>query len=417
MPRRPTSDPGPGGVSQVTDKGRRRFVWALLALPLALLSLSDTLAQAVARADPQRAHALAPWNGVIAARLAEREFSITPSASTDSRPYRLAQLALRQDATAAGALNVIGMTAQARRDTTAARAAFAHALTLSRRELPARIWAIEEAVARGDIRQALANYDVALKTSRSATDLLFPVLGTAIAEPRIRSELLRVLSSNPVWKPALVKYLATSGKNPLATLALLREGGEALPVDAEDRVNLVNALLAKGDVAAAWTYYRTFRDGAQRTRSNDPRFAVRIAHRSRFDWNLAETPGISASLQATASDGGIDFAIAPGAGGPIVEQALYLPPGQYLLTTRAEEVGSAATDLQTRPYWKLACSNGKELARLSLVSPESATVSFTVSPACPWQSLQLVARSPSGFSGIQGRVRQASVVPAARGEP
>lgn len=385
----------------------------MLALPLAAVSLADTLARVVVGVDPDRAHALAPWNGVVTAKLAEREFRVSPSVGPNDRPHQLAERALRQDATAVGALNVIGMAAQARNDSAGAEAAFAHALVLSRRELVARIWAIEEAVGRGDIRQALANYDIALKTSRSAADLLFPVLGSAIVEPRIRAELLRILRSDPVWEEALVNYLATAGKQPSAVAALFREGGATLPIDEDDRVNLVNGLFAKDEVAGAWSYYRTFRSGAERDRSRDPGFSAPIVTRTRFDWNIADTPGISASFQTAGEHGLLGFSVAAGASGLVVEQAQYLPAGRYRFATQVDAADSEAKfNAATTPYWKLTCSNGTELARLPVPVRAYAEVLFTVAPDCAWQSLQLVARSSTMPTGVKGQILLAAITPA-----
>jgi hypothetical protein len=399
-----------GGARSRFNRGTViRIAIVVLALPLAGVSLADTLAQVAGTVDPQKAHEIAPWNGLVAAKLAEQEMSISPSADLDSRPGRLASLALRQDATAADALNVIGMMAQASNQPDKARRTFAYALTLSRRELPSRIWAIEEAVWRGDIREALVNYDIALTTSRSAADVLFPVLGSAIAEPKIRAELLRVLDRNPVWERPLIKYLAASGSDPTATAALFRAGNRNVPVDDEDRVNLVNGLLAKGEVAAAWAYYATFRKGANRMRSRDPGFTSQLSTSSRFDWNTVDTPGISAS----PNGGLLDYSVAPGANGPMIEQAQYLPTGRYRLKTqRGAGSDMAETAADVRPYLKVTCSTGAELTRLSLPAGRaSASVTFTVPPDCLWQSLQLVARSAASAIGTQGQVRYAGIAP------
>lgn len=71
-----------------------------LALVVGFYSVSDTLANVVVKADPVRAHALAPWDGKITGKLAEYELQMAFASESDNDPVELARLALRQDATA-----------------------------------------------------------------------------------------------------------------------------------------------------------------------------------------------------------------------------------------------------------------------------------------------------------------------------
>jgi hypothetical protein len=170
-----------------------RVVLAIIAAALGVFAVSVSLANVITPASPALAHLLSPTDGRITARLAENEFALRAISSSQSRAAKLADLALRQDPTAVDALSVLGLQAQLRRDLSRAQNLFGYSLALSRRDLRARIWAIEEAVQRGDINGALMNYDIALRTSRDAVDTLFPVLSSALKEPKIRASLIRVM--------------------------------------------------------------------------------------------------------------------------------------------------------------------------------------------------------------------------------
>jgi len=374
-------------------------------LAVAALSLSDTAANVTAKVNSGLAHKLAPWNGTITARLAEQNMAL--NSAEDSALHALT--ALRQDPTAVDALNVLGVLAQAQGDTEQARRIFGHSLKLSRRELPARIWAIEEAVSRGDIRSALASYNIALTTSKAAPDVLFPVLASAIAEPRVRSELLKVLIKQPTWSEKFVDYLTTSGADPRTTVRFFREGaGGKLPVDEADRTKVVNALVARGFVEDGWNYFASFRTKAERIRSRDPEFSLRSDAPSVFDWTTVEPSGISASIQRTADGGLFDFFVAPSASGVMLQQMQMLPPGAYRLEGRSTNLPESE---RARPYWSLACSDGRELSRIAIPASGSARFSgaIRIPQGCPWQMLSLVARSSGSVAGVGGQIEYAIV--------
>lgn len=174
-----------------------RGALALAVAVLGYLSVSYTLANVVKASDPSRAHSLAPWDGRITALLSMKLVSGNPSPADRARADQHAREALREDPTAVIAVQTLATDAVARGDIIAARRLFAYSERLSRRELPTQTWAVQDAVSRGDIRAALRHYDIALRTSGYASALMFPVLASAIAEPEVRSELIRTLAARP----------------------------------------------------------------------------------------------------------------------------------------------------------------------------------------------------------------------------
>jgi len=386
---------------------------ALAAAFLAYASVSATLANVVVRIDPVHAHRLSPSDGQITAAAAEQSFALTPDASIDSEVTRLAQLALRQDATAVSALSVLGLQAQLRRDVTGARELFSYSHQLSRRELRTQIWAIEEAVARGDIASALEHYDRALRTSRRARDILFPVLARAIAEPVVRAPLLETLSSDSAWGRAFIRYVAANAPEPQAVVLFFREGARAgLPIEDDDRSRLVNALVAEGATDEAWSLYDSFRREASRERSRDPNFELRTQVPAVFDWTALNPQGLAASIQRGEDGGVVHFSAGSGAGGTVLRQMQLLPPGLYRIEGRSRGIDQPE---YSRPYWALTCHDGQELGRVPLPSsgdtPASFTGRFRVPSECPVQTLSLVVRASDAIAGIQGQIDTVQLVP------
>ncbi|MBU2341472.1 MAG: hypothetical protein KKE77_09560 [Alphaproteobacteria bacterium] len=376
--------------------------------------MGDSFARLVESADPIRATALAPGNGVILAAAAQQEFAMAPSTDDNSKASRLARLALLKDPTAVEALSVLGLQAQLRNETERARDLFEYSLLLSRRELRPQIWAIEEAVNRGDIAAALRSYDIALRTSREAPGLLLPNLAAALAEPKVRAALLPIMQTEPVWAESFLSRVATSGIDPVAGLAFFREGESIdLPVTDDLRAALVNGLMADGEISDAWAYYSEFRPGAARNRSRDPEFALNPNTRAVFDWMPSLAPGLSSAILQEGEGGVLDFSLPPGTGGPLVQQTQLLPPGAYRLTGRSRAIDQPD---RSSPYWVLQCQDGRELGRVEVPNSDVANGEFEgrlmVPGDCPVQTLSLIARSSDDIAGVSGQIERASLAPA-----
>ena len=420
MARRASRRGGRGSRREGGERARRSGRdWAargVLALGLAVfgyMGTTSSLAGVVAKVDPARARAMAPGNGVILAEYAQDAFSRAPTGDPDSLPASLARRALMADPTAADALTVLGFQAQLRGDAAQTDRIFSYSIALTRRELRPRLWAIEEAVTRGDIAAALRNYDIALRTSNDAAGILFPTLSAALAEPRIRAALLPILATDPVWKDGFIAYAANSGGAPEGTIALFQDGRRiGLDPDEHLRTNLVNALIAQNKPDEAWNYYRTFRPGALRDRSRDPEFALEVTNPALFDWRAGADTRLSAAILREGKGGLLDFSVPPSVGGELVSQTQLLPAGIYRITGRSRGIDQPE---RSRPYWALTCQDGRELGRVVLSNSDQSggrfAGRFTVPQGCEMQTLSLVARSTDYIMGVSGQIERAKLVP------
>lgn len=391
-----------------------RIPLAVGAAVLGYAAVSQNLAYAMRGAAPETAHAIAPYDGRITALLSEKLSAADVDAHTRGEADRLAKLALRQDATAVPAVATLGINAQIRGDTSAARRIFAYSQFLSRRDLRTQLWAIEDAVARGDVPVVLRQYDIALRTSPVAPDLLFPVLSSAIADSSIRTALVSTLASRPVWSAGFIDHVAAHGIDPGATAKLFAALHHArIPIAQGPPALVVDALVAARRFDEAWTYYSTLRPGADRRASRDPYFHADLETPSVFDWVATNDASVTTSIQSNGARGLFDFSAAPGTGGLLLRQMQMLPVGTYRLQGHGLGIDQPSEAL---PYWILGCLDGRELGRIVIPNSGQAGKAFGgefVVPAhCPIQYLSLIARPSEATAGVQGQIDHVQLRPA-----
>lgn len=391
-----------------------RLTLALSAGLIGYLSMLHSLATALPSSQIERAYALAPYDGRIAARLSAVLSGPEASDASRKRAADVARLALGLDPTAVEAVSTLGTDALVRGNYAEAKHAFAYSQLLSRRDLRTQVWAIEDAVARGDIDGALTHYDIALRTEKSAPELLYPVLTSAISDPEIRQSLAATLAKKPLWGDDFISYIAINGSDPQAAAALYRNlRALQVPVFGGASSAVVNALVAADRPDEAWSYYSTLRKGVDRRRSRDADFARGQEYPSLFDWVSMNGDGISTAIQPSARGGVFDFAISPTVSGPLLQQFQILPSGQYLFEAHSTGIDQPE---QSRPYWTLSCYGAREFGRIhvpnSSVNGGRVVGMFSVPTNCRVQMLTLVATSSNQITGVTGQIDHVSIRPS-----
>lgn len=385
-----------------------RFALAALASACAYVGVSRTSAFINYKRDPARAYALAPSDGRIAAQYAQELVGSPASTREDRwRAERLATFALHQDPTAVAAASALGLLRQLGGRTGDARALFAYAQRLSRRDLQTQIWAIEYAVSRGDVANALTHYDIALRTARSAPELLFPILAAAIADPVVRTALVTTLGASPGWGTAFINYVAANGSDPRTAAQLLRAlHRAAVKVPPEAQSAVIDALIVGEFSEDVWSYYAAIRPGSDPRRSRDPRFAARLQSPTALDWVAVNDGGVASSIEQSDRGGVFDFSAPPSVGGPLLRQVQVLPAGTYDLAGRSSGINQPAG---SRPYWSLTCHrDGREFGRVEMLGGEADGAfngTFSVPADCPVQVLTLVARPVETMQGLTGQIQ------------
>lgn len=392
----------------------KRSGLAALVAVAGYLAITQSLAQTIASTNIDLAHRLAPGNGRITAIKAALLGGTGASAADYSQADRLARTALRQDPTAVVAVSTLALNAQMHGDAAGARRLFRYAERLSRREAQTQLWAIEDAVSRGNIAGAIRHYDIVLRTKPELSDLLFPVLASASASQDVRVSLARTLAAKPAWSENFIQFLAEKGENARTSaeiLGSLARLGILIPEEAGSRV--VNALIAEGAFPQAWAYYVSLHPGSHRSSSRDPYFTANLKVPSLFDWTPIGNGEVITSIQSNGDNGLFDFSMPSGIGGPLLQQVQMLPPGTYGIAGSVQGIDQAAADL---PYWTMSCrKDGRELGRVVL--PASAQGSarfqgrFTVPSDCPVQTLVLVALPSPSLSGLAGQITHVQLSP------
>lgn len=412
---RERSRSGPRVAKRSRGDWLARGVLAVAALVLGYASFTHALANVIVKVDAQSAYTLAPQDGRIMAAYAWERFSAEPDPAPASQMSRLAARALLNDPTAVEAVNVLGLQAQLRSEDALADRVFGYSTALSRRELSPQIWAIETAVARGDVEGALRNYNVAMRTSRRARELLFPVLASAIAEPGIRAPLVEILADRSDWGERFIRYVpGRRGSDPRAVAALFDEaGGRGLSIADAERARAVSGLVSAGLMDEAWAYYRTFRPGVDRSRSRDPGFTLGSNTPAPFDWRTGNSTGLSVAILQDGEGGLLDFSVPSGIRASVVSQTQLLEPGSYRIQGRSSGIDQPE---RSRPYWALSCENGRELGRVDVPNSQEGDGAFigqfTVPAQCPVQILSLIVRASDEISGVTGQVRSVQLVPS-----
>lgn len=388
-----------------------RGVLAAIVAIIGYFGVTFALAWAQAASNPLLAYRLAPYDGRLSgsAAIAMTTTDIA-DASMRTRGERLARRALLQDPMAVPAVTALGVNAEARGDIAAARRLFHYAQLLTRRDQRTQLWAIEDAVRRDDVADALRQYDIALRTMPKMKELLYPVLRQASADDGVRPALVQTLAKNPIWRDNFIDYVAgDKDSDPVAMASLFIALQRArVPVAATAQNRVVDALLGAGKNDSAWNYYALIRPGAVRERSRDPRFSGAGETPSQFDWVPSNDNGIASSM----STGVFDFSVSPSIGGVLLRQDQLLPPGTYRLTGHTSGINQPD---DARPYWSLACQNGKELGRVPLPNSSADDGGFsgtiTVRSDCPRQTLNLVARPSDSVGGSSGQINRMELIP------
>ncbi len=404
------------------SRGRTPKNWAYRVSIAATVGLAGfaIVTQAVAyqlrSSNSDLAHHLAPYDGRLTAMAAA--FLAGPEASVENRRQAnsIAKLALRQDATAVAAASTLGLNAQILNAKSAAGRYFGFAENLSRRDMQTQLWAIEDAVGRGDISNALVHYDAALRTTPSLSQMLFPVLASASTDPQIAGPLVRTLKARPAWGESFISYIPANTPDPRSTKQFLVELAKTgVKVPASTQSGIINALLTSGFNEEAWNYYALVNPNSSRTASRDPRFARNVEDASPFDWTPTGITGVSTSIQRAERHGVFDFAAPAMLGGTLLQQLQLLPPGSYKLAGHSIGIEQVAN---ARPYWQLACRGGRELGRVTMTNSNENNGNFAgmlqVPSDCPVQVLSLIAQPSEAVSGLSGQIDFVQLSPATK---
>ena len=280
---------------------------------------------------------------------------------------------------------------------------------ISRRHLPTRLWLIETAVQAGSVARALENFDIALRTSTGASDILFPVLDGAMTDPALVEPIGALLNRQPAWASRFIYHVATTGQATVPMAGLLTRSGKVPAYAGTDlRTLLIARLIDQRHVAEAKPL-AMLPAAASAQPVVDPRFTDARGYPP-FTWALTDTVEMSAQRVGGGAAGLLVQADAT-ANGTAAHQLLSLTPGRYRLTSARD--GSGFSALQS-PTWSIACNDAAQapLVALPLTDTGTAAASFAVPAGCRYQWLSLALPSVDAIERREFTVGEVRITPA-----
>lgn len=260
---------------------------------------------------------------------------------------------------------------------------------ISRRDLGTRLALIEYYSSTGEIAATLDQYDIALSTSDTAGNDLFPVLTEAIGEPDIRNGVRPYIRGDRPWLRAFLIYAIPNTKHP-ENLAQLFAASGGLPGHPDYRVYETQLLLRLATMhryEALRAYFLSLPQGSP-TLLRDVSINAATLNTAfvPLTWYLIETPEISAQ---PGEAGSVSIRAASGVRGTAIQRFLYLPPGQYRFGSTTE-----FPDGDGWGTWELRCltAAGASLGWSKEIRPGGRSGSggiWDVPATCPVQMLTL----------------------------
>jgi hypothetical protein len=267
----------------------------------------------------------------------------------------------------------------------------------SPRDLAARGWLAEHAIARGDYARGLDQLDAVMRLSPIHAGVLVPAIAELARDPEFASGLSDHAARHPRWLALVVARLA-SEPGAEGTLA-----GLFPAMDAEERNAWIARLLAGhrwGEAYATWAA-DAIAPGGTLPLVFDPGFSRR-GDQGAFGWKTDAAAGVSREREGAHGEAAVALRVdrvQPGA--RWLSQRLVLPPGHYRFSAHATERGALGRG-QARPRWMIRCADGgrllAETAAIDSHGRQSLAMEFTVPPGCPVQQLAL-APDPAAAAG------------------
>jgi hypothetical protein len=135
---------------------------------LAWLSFIHAVANITWQQNPDMALRFVPDHPLALSRKADELFAEKQDPATLAKVEAMAKQSLRGGALNPVAIRLLGYVADVRGDQKKARELMLLSQKVSRRDFGTQLWLIEDAVARGDKKQALYHYDIAMRTTPSS---------------------------------------------------------------------------------------------------------------------------------------------------------------------------------------------------------------------------------------------------------
>lgn len=381
-----------------------RVAIALAVVATGVVAGVNALSAVLAETNPELALRLVPHNVVALETKAASSIVDVNDRAARGTAVALATSALARDAGAASAAVTLAIVRGVEGEKARSTALMTAVERLTRRDLRANVWQVEDSVARADIAGALRHFDFALRTSEAAPDLMYPTLNAAINDRRLVGPIAKLLSTRPPWAVPFLAQLGSAAPDPVNAAEFYRTVKRAgINPPAIGWTAAVDRLASRGDTQRARDTYAALRGIAPTTLVNDPNFQGVADSPSVFDWFASSGDGLQVQIGGGAPQ--LSFNAPADYDGNIARQMLVLAPGRYLLRSAATlGEGNGAT-----PTWTIACVSGNSLAAVPLTSGQEASASFSVPKACPAQWIALALVNADADRGTSAQISSVNI--------
>ncbi|MDZ4307441.1 hypothetical protein [Allopontixanthobacter sp.] len=285
------------------------------------------------------------------------------------------------------------------------------AIRYSRRDELAQLFKALKVAERGEERQALKHFDTAMRTSRASRQLLYPVLGNALANTEMRRSFAYFFENEPEWLPGFLHYLISETPSP-RNAGLLISTAENYPnndIYRALKLQLTERLVATDDMELARALLR-------RTASVDPKVSVSPSltpslvdeGNGAYAWRMFGGASIGAALVSAQGSGTAMEIFATSAESDVVAtKLLFLSPGNYRLIVQAS---SRRIPEGSSIGWTVACQSGGNWAERTSVqvtprnNPDTLAMTFSVPRGCRAQRIAVSATGSSGIDDLEATI-------------
>ncbi len=376
---------------------------------VAYQSAAHAIANIAWQQNPDLALRFVPDHPLALSLKADIQFMESQSPESLAKVEKWSKQSLRGQPLNAVAVRLLGYVADARGDNKKARELMLLAHKISRRDFGTQLWLIEDAVSRGDKQQALYHYDIAMRTTASSHQILFPTLVGALSDIEVRKGLAPYIRQRPNWLPAFLNEAISTAENPANVADTLVKAGP-FP-DTKDYHNISNNLLAqlaaKSKFLAFRQYYLSLPESVDDTLQSAAlnRATVNLRHNA-AGWQLMDNPAIGGAFSNIDRAGRYSLSAFAGSGerGELMRKYLFLKPGSYRFAANYD-AAEGADNAEIR--WDLQCLSAKGnssawFAATPVRKGRSATAQeFEIGSNCANQMLMLQLAGGSSQIGTE----------------
>ena len=362
--------------------------------------------------NPQLALTFMPDDSTALAARAEELFLAKPEQpSPDVSAMALA--ALREQPINPKALRLLGFVADSQGDPVKAKAYMRLAEKLTRRDPGAQLWLIESSARKGDTKQTLVHYDVALRTSPNTQPLLFPQLLGALEDAEIRAALKPYVRAEKSWAAGFIAHAVANSKDlPSLTRLYLDSGGLVDPKeDRDQRYQLISRLINEKYFSDASRLYLAMQ-GAAKARLTDIGFASldRDGGAGPMGWQILDDSDAGGGFAGGEKGQRPTLSVFANSSTtrPVATKLMYLAPGSYLFSARLATLDRGDGGFLR---WQMLCpsrESGAPFWTFDTISV-STQAALSVPPDCPVQRIDLVVSGGKGQTGLEATIANIAI--------